>query len=70
MSSHNRKYQVICETLVCEEGPYLSYGMKTSTGLIRDISPDRHLVEHMATLFDHMDLDPGQAWDLIEHLIP
>ncbi len=70
MLSCDQKYQVICETLVCEEGPYLAYGMQTSTGAIRDISPDRHLVEKMASLFDHVELDPAKAWELVEHMLP
>ena len=64
------KYQVICETLVCEEGPYRSYGMMTRHGPIHDISPDRRLVEDLAALFNHLELDPGRAGDLIEHVLP
>ncbi|MBR5640601.1 MAG: hypothetical protein IKW92_00530 [Firmicutes bacterium] len=63
-------YQVICETLVCEEGPYTAYGMVTRTGTIHDISADRQIVEEMAVLFDHVRLDPGRAETVIEQLLP
>jgi hypothetical protein len=64
------EYQVICETLVCEEGPYTAYGMVTRTGTIHDISADRQVVEEMAVLFDHVGLDPDRAGAVIEQLIP
>ena len=70
MLAGDGKYQVICETLVCEEGPYRAYGMMTRSGPIHDISPDRRLVEDLAALFNHLELDPGRAPDLIEHVLP
>ena len=70
MPAYNRTYQVICETFVCEEGPYLAYGMQTRFGAIHDISPDRNLVEDLARLFNQMQLDPQRAGDVIEHMLP
>ena len=63
-------YQVICETLVCEEGPYQAYGMMTRSGPIHDISPDRRVVEDLAALFNHLKLDPDKAGDVIERVLP
>ncbi len=70
MSAYDRTYQVICETMVCEEGPYLAYGMLTRSGAIHDISPDRRLVEDLVHLFNQMQLDPRRAGDVIEHMLP
>jgi len=63
-------YHVICETFVCEEGPYTAYGMMTRSGPIHDISPDREVVEDMASLFNRVELDPGRAGDVIERILP
>ena len=64
------KYQVICETLVCEEGPYQAYGMMTRSGPIHDISPDRRIVEDLAALFNLLELDPSRAESVIESVLP
>ena len=64
------KYQVICETLVCEEGPYQAYGMMTRSGPIHDISTDRTVVEDLAALCNHADLDPRRAKGLLEYVLP
>ena len=70
MPRKNRCYQVICETMVCEEGPYRSYGMMTRSGTIHDISTDRDLVEEMAAMFNRIDVDPARIGDIIEHMLP
>ena len=70
MLTRDGKYQVICETLVCEEGPYQAYGMMTQSGPIHDISTDRAVVEDLAALFNRVGLDPHTAEEVIERVLP
>ena len=70
MPRKNRWYRVICETMVCEEGPYRSYGMLTRSGTIHDISTDKNFVEEMAAMFNRIDVDPARIGDIIEHMLP
>ena len=70
MQEYERTYQVICETLVCEEGPYRTYGIMTQTGPIRDISTNRQFVEEMAGMFNRIGVEPARTWDIIEHMLP
>ena len=70
MPRKKRCYQVICETMVCEEGTYRSYGMLTRSGTIHDISTDKNFVEEMAAMFNRIDVDPARIGDIIEHMLP
>ena len=70
MLAHDGKYQVICETLVCEEIPYQAYGIMTRSGPIHDISPDRRVVEDLAALFNRLQLDQCRAEAVIETVLP
>lgn len=70
MPEYERTYQVICETMVCEEVPYRSYGMMTRSGPIHDISTDRAVVENLAALFNRLELDPHRAGEVIEKVLP
>ncbi len=70
MPHTDHRYQVICETRVCEEIPYRAYGMMTRSGPIHDISTDKNFVEEMAAMFNRMNVDPGRIGDIIEHMLP
>lgn len=64
------KYRIVCETLVCEEGSCVCYGMHREDDAIPHISTDRTFVQLVADLVNRLELEPHKARDLIEQLLP
>ena len=65
-----KKYTIVSEVFVCEEGPCLCYGIRREDDAIRHISTDRVFVEMVTEVVNRLDLDPQRARDLIESLLP
>lgn len=65
-----KRYEVMSETLNCEEGPYRAYGIVAGSCAIHDISTDRAVVEDMVNLFNRMAVDPHRVREIIESMLP
>ena len=66
----NQKYQVICETWAEEGEECPCYGLVCEDLQIHYVSTDRSFVEGIADKLNREDVDPKQAPDVVESMLP